>query len=271
MKQDMARSGMPPIVQQAIEQYVNRMADLMTRPLMAQPNGKKMSIEMNYSTSLGSTGVLVGLLLPAVQAAREAARRMSAASNIKQIMLALHNYHAVYNHLPAPAITDADGKPLLSWRVAILPFIEQQALHEQFHLDEPWDSEHNLPLAEKLPAIYVDPSVNLEPGLTIFQYVVGEDIGVKPEGHTSFRDIDDGLSNTILIAESNVDDAVVWTQPLDHEIDMENPLATMGNVHQGGFHVGLGDGAVKFITHSIDWELFRSLLTRAGGEVIKGF
>ena len=70
---------------------------------------------------------MVALLLPAVQAAREAARRAQCTNNLKQIGLAMHNYHSAYNHFPAAAITDDDGKPLLSWRVAILPYIEQAA------------------------------------------------------------------------------------------------------------------------------------------------
>ncbi len=84
-------------------------------------NGSRVNISVKSGSSIATTGVLVGLLLPAVQASREAARRMSAGNNLKQIMLAMHNYHAAYNHFPPAAITDKDGKPLLSWRVAILP------------------------------------------------------------------------------------------------------------------------------------------------------
>ncbi len=88
-------------------------------------------------------GMLVALLLPSVPTAREAARRMQCANNMKQILIGLQNYHDTYNAFPPAYTVDEDGKPLHSWRVLILPFIEQQALYEQIRLDEPWDSEHN--------------------------------------------------------------------------------------------------------------------------------
>ena len=90
---------------------------------------------------------------------------MTASNNLKQLALGIHNFHSAYRKLPA-ARTDENGQPLLSWRVAILPFIEQQALYEQFHLDEPWDSEHNLKLIDQMPATFTDPSLMLPPGMT---------------------------------------------------------------------------------------------------------
>src|SRR4249919_3311122 len=102
--------------------------------------------------------VLIALLLPAVQAAREAARRAQCVNNLKQIGLAMHNYHDVKNGLPPSAIVDKQGKPLLSWRVAILPYIEQQPLYDKFKLDEPWDSPNNKDLIQYMPSIYMCPS-----------------------------------------------------------------------------------------------------------------
>ena len=95
-------------------------------------------------------GVLVALLLPAVQAAREAARRSQCTNNLKQIVLALHNYHDVYKCFPSAVLTDESGRPIRSWRVAILPFMEQQALYKQYDFNQPWDSPRN-PRWEELP------------------------------------------------------------------------------------------------------------------------
>ena len=121
------------------------------------------------------SGVLVALLLPAVQSAREAARRAQCVNNLKQIGLAMHNYQSANNAFPRPAITDKDGKPLLSWRVAILPYIEQQELYNKFKLDEPWDSPHNKALIKEMPPIYVCPSrANVEPGTTTYRVFVGQ-------------------------------------------------------------------------------------------------
>src|SRR5262245_36590716 len=82
----------------------------------------------------------------AIKGARGSAQRIQCANNLKQIGLALHNFEAVHSALPPQAIVDEEGEPLLSWRVAILPYIGEQALYDEFHLDEPWDSEHNLAL-----------------------------------------------------------------------------------------------------------------------------
>src|ERR1700677_3496891 len=80
------------------------------------------------------------LLIPAVQKLRILAARTQSMNNLKQIALSLHSYHDVYKTFPAAAICDKDGKPLLSWRVAISPYVEQLPLYNQFKLDEPWDS-----------------------------------------------------------------------------------------------------------------------------------
>jgi len=88
-------------------------------------------------------GILVALLLPAVQSAREAARRAQCSNNLKQIALAFHNYHDTYRTFPPAYIPDEDGNPKHSWRVLILPFLEQRALYEQYNFDEPWDSPNN--------------------------------------------------------------------------------------------------------------------------------
>ena len=85
-------------------------------------------------------------------------------NKLKQILLAMHNYHDFHGHLPPRATATKEGQLLLSWRVMILPFLEQQALYEQFHLDEPWDSPHNLRLAETIPAPYLDSGSSLPAG-----------------------------------------------------------------------------------------------------------
>jgi 5'-3' exonuclease len=110
--------------------------------------------------------VAVALLLPAVQAAREAARRMQCTNNIKQIMLAMHTYHDAHKCFPPVMTADKNGKPLHSWRVLILPFIEQQALYSQIRLDEPWDSEYNSRLHDMNIQTYQCPSAYSMPGMT---------------------------------------------------------------------------------------------------------
>ncbi len=256
-------------VADATRSYFQRLGNEITAMLTPEQSGRELFVQLDslgggYATS----GVLVGLLLPAVQSAREAARRLSSMNNLKQILLAFHNYHDVHRNLPAPIQRSADGDPLLSWRVAILPYIEQGALYDEFHLDEPWDSEHNLKLLDRMPTTYADPSLPLPPGMTVYHVPVGEGWLFSADAPTSFRQITDGLSNTIALFEANADTAVPWTKPADAEIDPDDPLANMAKHRVGGFNVGFADGSVRFITNQIDPTLFKALLTRAGNEVV---
>jgi prepilin-type processing-associated H-X9-DG protein len=214
---------------------------------------------------MSTSPVAIALLLPAVQASREAARRAQCTNNLKQIALAMHNYHSANNKFPAHAIYSEGGKPLLSWRVAILPFIEQQALYNEFHLDEPWDSEHNKKLIEQMPATYACPSGKHEPGTTPYQVAVGKGtMFEEPEGH-GIAEVTDGTSNTIMVAEAPK--TVIWTKPDDLALTDE-ALPRIGSNHPGGANVAFGDGSVRFIKQTIDQAVLRALFTRNGGEVI---
>ena len=119
-----------------------------------------------------------------------------------------------------------------------------------------------------MPEFYSDPSLPLPPGQTVFRAVVGEDKMFDLEGDNKFRNVTDGLSNTLMVVEADASQATVWTKPDPMEIDLDNVIEQMGHIHPGGFHALFGDGAVRFITHSIDTELFKAMLTKNGGEVI---
>ena len=223
-----------------------------------------------------SAPVLVALLLPAVQAAREAARRSQSTNNLKQIALAMHNYHDTFRGFPPAYSVDKDGKPLLSWRVHILPFIEQQALYQAFHLDEPWDSEHNKTLIARMPQVYRSPNSVAEPGKTVYLGNAGKD-GVfvpategppQPPRGLSFAKITDGTSNTIMAVEANDAAAVIWTKPDDFVPRADNPLQGLVGMRPGGFLAALCDGSVRFIAATIDKNTLKALFTRSGGEVV---
>ncbi len=229
-----------------------------------------------------STPILVALLLPAVQSARAAARRMQSSNNIKQIVLAMHNYHNVYRAFPPAHGVDANGKPLLSWRVYVLPYLEQQGLYEEFHFDEPWDSPHNKTLIPRMPAVYRSPSTQLQPGKTTYLANASEGgaltapekekgQGKSPRG-IRIRDFRDGTSNTILTVEAAASEAVIWTKPGDFSADKNNPFKGLLGVYPGGFLAGMCDGSVRFISQSLDKKTWKALLTRDGGEVVqRGF
>src|SRR5438045_1108891 len=119
---------------------------------------------------------LIALLLPAVQAAREAARRMQASNNLKQLTLAMQNYHDVYGSIPPAVVTDADGNPLYSGRVLLLPFMEQKPLYDSFNKDEAWDSPANLPFTQQTLQVFTHPSAppSKVAGQTDFVFVTGK-------------------------------------------------------------------------------------------------
>jgi prepilin-type processing-associated H-X9-DG protein len=217
--------------------------------------------------SLVPIAVLLALLLPAVQAAREAARRAQCVNNLKQIGLAMHNYESANQSFPLQAITDRDGKPLLSWRVAILPYLEQEALYQKFHLDEPWDSPHNKALLAEMPMTYRCPS-EPSPERTTTSYVgfAGTETMFGTERGVHFTEVTDGTANTILVVETK--DKIPWTKPEDLPYDRNQPVTMPGSYHPGGFNALFADGSVRFIRNSINELTLRGLITRSGGEVV---
>ena len=216
-----------------------------------------------------SAGFAVGLLLPATQAAREAARRAQCVNHLKQIGLAFHNYHDVNNHLPPAAIRDKAGKPLLSWRVAILPYLEQGALYDRFHLDEPWDSPHNKTLLGSMPPMFACPSApRPDPATTNYRAIVGPGAAFEGAEGRSFRDVTDGTSMTLAVVEAK--DAIPWTKPEDLPFDPDvKAPALPSSFHSGGANVLFLDGSVRFLKNSVAPAVLRALETRAGGEVIQ--
>jgi len=232
--------------------------------------GSGLAIAGIVTGGLGSSLIMVALLLPAVQAAREAARRSQCVNNLKQMGLAMHNYHSANDCFPAAAITDANGRPLLSWRVAILPYIEQEPLYRQFHLDEPWDSPHNITLAARMPRVYACPSdLRNTPGgaTTGYQVILGPKTLFRDDNKpVGIRDVTDGTSNTLMVVEARR--SVTWTKPDDATFDPTVPNSGFGGFHPGGFNALFGDGSVRFLKYSIDPQTLKALTTRDGGEVI---
>jgi prepilin-type processing-associated H-X9-DG protein len=223
------------------------------------------------------TGILIALLLPAVQSAREAARRSQCNNNLRQIGIAFHNYHDVYKTFPPAYIPDEDGQPMHSWRVLILPFMEQQALYEQYDFDEPWDSPHNQLITSTAIPAYKCPSAPDQSTETNYMVITGQGTLFEKAEACSVADISDGTSNTILVVEV-AGTGVNWAEPRDLDVSTFSPPFSPpspdapGSYHSGGLNVALGDGSTHFLSNSIDPATARSMATRAGGEQIqRGF
>jgi len=222
-------------------------------------------------------GILIALLLPAVQAAREAARRMQCTNNEKVIGLAMHMYHDANKSLPPAMTFDEDGKPLHSWRVLLLPYLwDESELFDQIRLDEPWDSDYNRQFHDRAPSVYRCPSAKGDiTGMTSYSVVVGkESYSDEPDAEQDFSDIEDGLSNTIFLVERKT--PVCWMDPTQ-EITFEEACKGinvsadgLGSNHSGGINVCMFDGAVQFISkNTVDWDTLRALLTWSGGEQVE--
>ena len=217
---------------------------------------------------IGCVFTLVILSLPAVSHSGEAPRRVQCVNNLKQIGLALHNYNATYNCFPLAAITDQKGKPLLSWRVAILPQMEYSELYSQFHLNEAWDSPHNLSLVEKMPQGYRCPSdPDPKPGWTGYQGFIGAKAAFAPDfSPLGIADFTDGTSNTIMVGETQR--VVPWTKPDDIPSEAAGFPGALHSHHPGGFNTLFVDGSVKFIKYTTKPNVLEKLITRNGGEII---
>ncbi len=217
--------------------------------------------------------LLIALLVPAVQKVREAAVRMKDVNNLKQLALGMHGYQDDNKGLmPGGAIQGKDGRPLLSWRVAILPYIGEDALYQQFHLDEPWDSPHNQGLIPLMPAVFSspeDPSLNVTAGMTRYRMFVGPGTALEPRDGKRPQlpdSIPDGTSNTIMLVEAA--NPVEWTRPDDLVYDPNGPLPPLGGTRPGGFNVAFWDGSVRFIPRQTPEPVLRGLITANGGEAV---
>jgi len=209
-------------------------------------------------------GILLALLLPAVQAAREAARRMQSQNNLKQIALALHNYHDTYNSFPPAVVTDANGKPLYSGRVLLLPFMEQFPLHRQFDLTQAWDSPRNKPISDTSLPVFSDPSSpDQTPGKTDYLFVTGTGTIFEGDKAHAMSAITDGTSNTLAMIEVR-GAGVHWAEPRD--LDLSQPMALPQGNHPNINLAAFADGSVRVLSKNINPTLIRSLSTKGGGE-----
>jgi beta-lactamase regulating signal transducer with metallopeptidase domain len=207
-------------------------------------------------------------LAPAVSNARARARRAQSMNNLKQIGLAFHNYHSSNNRFPA-SVNREKAKFPYSWRVAILPYIEQPDLYNQYHFDEPWDGPNNIKLLNRMPATYTYPGSDGTPSSktnTSYFIFTGRSTIGGTEGGTEIRQITDGTSNTILAVEAQRD--IPWTKPEDIPFDGNAPLPVLGGFTPEGFDALFGDGSVRFLKKSINPMVLRALITKDGGEVI---
>ena len=202
------------------------------------------------------------LARPVIGEAAKKKRETTARNDLKQIGLAMHKYYDSYRNFPANDRGDAEAVGL-SWRVHILPYLDAAPLYNEFHMDEPWDSEHNKALISRMPKTY---GASAE-GKTSIHVFVGEGtpFGGKP---FSLSEVTDGTSNTILCVRAGEDTADIWTKPGGLTFDKADPLAALGNIGDF-FHVGFMDGSVRRLPKTIDAATLGNLILHNDGNPVE--
>jgi hypothetical protein len=205
---------------------------------------------------------------------------LRSANSLAQIGFAIRQYVETHGHLPPAVVRGKDGTPLYSWRVLILPYLDESELYDEFQKDQAWDSASNKPLLEKMPRMFVPALGGSDdpPYSTRYQVFVGPGTAFEHDGLT-WQDFPDGLANTFLVVEAK--DPVPWTKPADlvyNPVEPIPPLAcpftkptpVLGFNIKGtaGFNAFFADGSHRFISNETDEQTLRSLITRNGGESV---
>lgn len=228
---------------------------------------------------MGLTGLILGalgtfLFTPCIGAGvfwpiytlfSETANQKELTENLQQIGIAMHGFHNEHNRFPGAAIRSKEGKPLLSWRVALLKYMGEDALLAQFHLDEPWDSENNRPLVLKMPKVFTHPldrAAN-QSGLTHFQVCVGRGTVFENAQGLRMVDIPDGTANTAMVLEART--PVNWTEPSDLDFNPNGPLPAFGGLFPRGYYVMMSDGSVKCVDRSVSAQTQSLMIQRNDG------
>jgi hypothetical protein len=183
--------------------------------------------------------------------------------NLIRIVLALHAYHERYSRFPGHAIADPDGQPLLSWRVALLPFLGQEQLYRRFKLDEPWDSPSNKKLLGEMPAVYALPVGKKDTSRTPYQVFVGPGTVFESVRGISISGIPDGVGNTLLVIEAAYD--VEWTRPKELPYRAGRRLPPIAGRFPDGFLAAYADGRVRLISNDFDLRRMRLAIVRNDG------
>lgn len=216
--------------------------------------------------------VLVAMLLPAVRVGREPSRRSQCKNNLKQIGLALHQYHDEYGMFPPAFTVDAEGNRLHSWRSLLLPHLDQQELYDRIDFSKPWDDPVNAEVRKASLPSYQCPSTSIPDNHTGYVVIVGEGFAFSPTGPQSLSEFKDGPELTAMVIELPINRSYEWMEPRDGtEADFGATTPMPAGSHTGGMHVTFADGAVRFLSDKMPQKTLRALLTIAGGEEIGEF
>lgn len=235
------------------------------------PHSGKSIIGMIIKVAFGLVVVMliVPFFLPTTRNVRVAAGRLQCLNNLKQVALALHNYHEHYGAFPPAFTVNEAGEPLHSWRTLILPFVEQQALYELINLSKPWNDPANRKAFETSVSVFCCPSTQLEKNQTTYFGVSGEHSVFFGDLSRKLADIKDGASATLMVVEMPPESAIPWMMPQDAgPADIQRIRTSAKLAHSLGFQNALCDGSVRFISSQVDDTVLQALMTIDGGETV---
>jgi hypothetical protein len=215
-------------------------------------------------------GLFLFVFYPAIHSAREAGRRTHCLNRLRSIGTALMSYHSQYGSLPPAYIADAFGKPMHSWRVLILPYLDEQQLYDAYDFSEPWDGPNNSRLLSKMPSIYGCPSHAAESQGTYTAYagVFGEHCMFRGADPVGFDDVPDGLGSTLLVGET-AGTSIPWTKPVDIDIKVHPLLGDregFSSEHDRGVNFVWCDVRVTALPKNLSREKLKAFFSRDGGE-----
>jgi len=218
--------------------------------------------------------VILMAFLPTVRFSQAAAKHSMCCGHFKQLSLALHNYHDTYGSFPPAYIADAQGTPMHSWRVLILPFIEESKLYEQYRFDQPWDGPNNRKLHSQMPRTFSCPSdaSRLE-GTTAYVAVIGTHTVWPGETCVSFNQVLDGTAASLLLVEVH-DSGIHWMEPRDLHVSQMAPTINsergqgISSGHTNGANAALVDASLIFLPENYPADQLRKLLTIDDGAVV---
>jgi uncharacterized Fe-S cluster protein YjdI len=214
----------------------------------------------------------VAFFFPATRNVREAARRTQCRNNLKQIALALHNYHDFFGSFPPAFTVDEAGQPLHSWRTLILPFTDNSELYKTIDLSKPWNDPVNRGAFNTMVAAYRCPSVRIEDNHTTYLGVSGEHSFFFQNQSRQLTDLKDGSSNTLMIVDAPPDLAIPWMMPQDADLAaIQKIRASKTLQHSGIFQSVLCDGSVRSISTQIENTTLSALVTIDAGETVGEF
>lgn len=242
------------------------LAENVLKKRQLKVDGNEVRFDAEIGNTTDSVRMIVDVLAPAVRASREGARRSVSMNNLKQIALAMLVYESANGHFPPAVFMGPDGKTPHSWRVALLPYLGGDVLHQQYRFDEPWDSENNRKLLERMPEVYRYPLDGPPSTHASYFVIAGPDTLFDDGDGTKLMEVTDGTSNTLLAVEAKRE--IPWTKPEDIPYAAGEAIAALGGWSQGGFNGALADGSVRFFSETVDADILRAMITKSGGEPV---